>query len=172
MAKDLVIFGTEYENAAGIIVKDDSGNDVTLTSGGGGGLEYETGTWTPSEDVTDYTITFTNTHTNPPFHYEIIDATGDDIGTDASNLFVVYTNWYYAFSEPIYYNGSTARHGEIRLGYKNSATTMGTSNQNITSASETTWASSTGIRAYVNNISRYWRANRTYKWIAVWAPTT
>lgn len=35
MAKDLVIFGTEYENAAGIIVKDDSGNDVTCAISNG-----------------------------------------------------------------------------------------------------------------------------------------
>ena len=37
MADTLEIFGIEYTNVAGIIAKDDNGNDVTYTRGGGSG---------------------------------------------------------------------------------------------------------------------------------------
>ena len=44
--------------------------DGTVTqgtaSGGGGGLEYESGTWTPTSDVSDYTIQFSKQHTVGP----------------------------------------------------------------------------------------------------------
>lgn len=54
---DLVIFGTEYPNVAGIICKDDNGNDVTYTSGGGGGsLTLKMGVLRPdAELVQSYT---------------------------------------------------------------------------------------------------------------------
>ena len=37
---------------------------VTVNVSGGGGLEYETGTWTPTTDVASYNISFVNTHSS------------------------------------------------------------------------------------------------------------
>lgn len=32
------------------------------------------------------------------------------------------------------------------------------------------WASPTDFHPYSNSSSRYWRAGRTFKWIAIWKP--
>ena len=40
---------------------------ITTINSGGGGLEYEEGTYTTSEDVSSADISFSNTHTNVPF---------------------------------------------------------------------------------------------------------
>lgn len=148
--------------------------DGTVTqgtaSGGGGGLEYESGTWTPTSDVSDYTIQFSKQHTVEPAFYMVSDAMGNDSGTANSNLAVYYANWYQATGE--YIQGtSIKRYGAAGLLYRSSSG-IGASSANITTAQDGTWATPTGIRAYTSSSSRYWRAGRTYAWIAVWAPTS
>ena len=60
----------------GVITQDQDGYLVLDSQGGGstGGLEYETGTWTPASDTYNATISLVNTHTEPPFYYMISDA--------------------------------------------------------------------------------------------------
>ena len=142
-------------------------------SGGGGGLEYEEGTWTPSEDVAEAWISFTNTHTTAPFLYYIIDSGDDFIGTASSNALLIWSSPYLFSGNVIAYN-STGGVDYVLGNYRYyTATALGNGNISESSAANiSNWSTSTGIKAYVANTSRYWRAGRTYKWIAVWAPTT
>ena len=156
---------------------------VSVAVGGSGGLEYEAGTWTPSEDVASYVISFTDTHTVAPFYYMIADATDDYSNVTNSNYMLMYCNNHQIFGGAIYESESVIHYGEIRTVSRSTNATSfvnGTISlaypytSSIVSGTSCPryWATETGIKAYGNNTSRYWRAGRTYKWIAVWAPTT
>ena len=151
----------------------DGYSSVTVSvSGGGGGLEYETGIWTPSSDIADYTIPFVNTHTAAPFYYLIYDSGASFVGVSSCNTMMALTAWSGGF---IYSSSASSGtwYGTARFSYASSASGGGSSTFNITNANTLSlYTSSTGIRAYTNNDIRYWRAGRTYKWIAVWAPTS
>ena len=155
----------------------------TASGGGGGGLEYETGTWTPSEDVVEYIIPFANTHTVAPFYYMIADATGTYDDTLNSSYSVIYYNLGQAFASPIYAGSSSIQYGEVRTASRSTNTSSFsktgtnllypyTDSGTASGSFPRYWATEIGIKAYTYNSSYYWRAGRTYKWIAVWAPTT
>lgn len=146
---------------------------VNVSGGGGGGLEYETGTWTPSEDVAEYTIEFTNTHTTPPFFYMVYDATNQVTTT-------TYSNYVATFMSPYLLSGDTISASATNINYGYLATTrratnsqsLSHANNALASSAISTFATNTGINAYSYSSSYYFRAGRPYKWIAVWPPTT
>lgn len=159
----------------------------TASGGGGGstGLVYETGTWTPSEDVANYVILFANTHTTAPFYYMIADTSGSYSDATYTNNFLMYSNNHQLFGEATYpgSSGYSPNYGNVLARYRGtSASTFSgtqiqlqypyTDNNSQSVNYSRYWATETGIRAYSNLDSRYWRAGRTYKWIAVWTPTT
>lgn len=165
----------------------DGYSSVTVNvSGGGGGLEYETGTWTPASDTSSYVIQFSNTHTTPPAFYEIVDATGTYSDTKNSLYRLGYVQWDRLFGSSACINFNNS--GDIKYGRYDtvqrttSATSMSTQggfmNYPATETGDSTtnhpgyWATETGIKAAGYSSSRYWRTGRTYKWIAVWAPTS
>ena len=160
-----------------------NGSLVTGTaSGGGGGLEYEMGTWTPTSDIDDDTITFANTHNKAPWFYMVSDVTNDlNYGT-TTNINCFYNNFSQLFGDPIPSTASTIIYGFEHNRYTNSSGSLTHATTNITtpytSTSDTSiansrfWATETGIKAYTTNNFRKWRAGRTYKWIAIWAPTS
>ena len=179
--------GTSSGGGGGSVTQDQDGFIVLPPDGGsspsGGGLEYETGTWTPSEDIASYWISFTNTHTEAPYYYMIADAADGYFNTTNSNFFLIYCNHHQLTGVPIYESSATIHYGEVRtMNRAGSATSFTngtislTSPYTISDDNSTTspryWAKETGIKAYTNSSSRYWRTGRTYKWIAVWAPTT
>lgn len=144
-----------------------NGSLVTGTaSGGGGGLEYETGTWEPSSDVQYTTIDFANAHTEQPMLVIMAD---DSPNTVPNNSFgVCATVNYSAFS-----GAFSGHYGISRREYKNASGAWAPSNYTI--------SSSATLDSYVTNehfspnaatTGYYWRTSRTYKWIAVWAPTS
>ena len=160
---------------------DASGVQITGTlspggGGGGGGLVYETGTWTPAEDINDTTILYTNTHTTLPFFVMMVDDTKTLADTD-TNLHFNITNWHsFPANGYIMPLATSYRYGRQDYTYKtSSATTTGINITDSTTPSSSSsldyWLSTTGFHAYPSS-NRYWRAGRTYKWIAVWAPTT
>lgn len=152
---------------------------VNVSGGGGGGLEYETGTWTPGEDVAEKWISFTNTHQDLPFQIIISDI-GSTNPPANSNVALIISSWYSAFGAPAYIGGTAniyARAQFLAKGASDGASSSSGVSINALSgsASNTTlsfWVTTTQFRAYTNSTSRYWRSGRTYKWIAVWAPTT
>lgn len=150
---------------------------VNVSGGGGSGLEYETGTWTPSSDITRGTITFSNTHTNPPAFYAISDATGDLNATQNSALFNGYCDVYRLWGLGFPGSSTTYRYAVVTQTYKtssgtsNGVTSCSTNSDNTGSGSVSYsryWATPTEFHPYMNSTSRYWRAGRTYKWIAIW----
>ena len=170
----------------GAITQDENGYLVLDPNGGGGGgsgLEYEEGTWTPSEDVTEVTINFSNAHTETPFYVFLTDVTGTELTVVNSLIGWFFVDFYRATGQGVpCNNASNVRYGVV--GYMNrSGTGTSTSfNTNVlTTNSDNTastsiyqsqyWVTTTGFKAYSDSAARYWRTGRTYKWMAVWKPT-
>lgn len=148
-----------------------------ISGGGGSGLEYETGTWTPASDISKGTISFSNTHTNPPAFYAISDTTGDLSATQNSALANVFCDVYRLFGAGFPYSSSAYRYAIVAQTYKASsgvsnAITNCSHNSDETGSGSVSysryWATPTEFYPYMNSTSRYWRAGRTYKWIAIW----
>lgn len=148
----------------------DGYSSVTVNvSGGGGGLEYETGTWTLTEDIADYTITFSDAHTTAPFYYLIYDTGNNFVGVANSNVFLIASR----FEGGVFVGTTSEYYGLTRYAYASSGTASASSGTNFSTVSAVeSYFKTNGIRAYTSSSSRYWRSGRTYKWIAVWAPTS
>lgn len=154
-----------------------NGSLVTGTaSGGGGGLEYESGTWTPNADVAQPTIDFVGTHADRPIYVLIADTT-NTTAPDNSILMWLISSWYDAFSVPVLITSSIKHYARTQYEYASSGS-YGSGGNYITSltgsnnSSLPTYLTNEGFSPYTASTSRYWRSDRTYKWIAVWAPTT
>ena len=171
-----VVGGVTQDQDGGIVLSPNG-------EGGGGGLVYETGTWTPSEDIANYTISLASTHTVAPSMYFIYDATGTYSDTTYSTHKILYTNHHQIFGEAICTDSTSLAYGHVQFTYRASSTTSMTNtlitvNNPYTSTGDTStsysryWATESTIKAYGNSTSRYWRSGRTYKWIAVWTPTS
>lgn len=151
-----------------------NGSLVTGTaSGGGGGLEYETGTWTPASDIARGTISFAGSHSEPPIFFAVANMTQITLNA-SSNIACIFGNYYNAFGSPAYTASTNPQYGAARFVYGNTSS----GSQSITAltgdanTSLSYWATSEAIYPYTNSTSRYWKSSCTYKWIAVWAPTS
>ena len=154
------------------------GTQVAGTGGGGGGLVYETGTYTPASDVAQPTINFANSHNSLPILIMFEDATGTYISTTNSNYLFAFLNYYGLTGEPTYPGSTSLRYATVRHEYRGtSATSFTLGGSNISAPPDVTgsnsayynyWVTSTGFKPQTGSDSRYWRAGRTYKWIAVW----
>lgn len=153
-------------------------------SGGGGGLEYEGGTFVPTEDVSKPTISFANTHTEPPMFAMMIDASATPTMETYTQYSFIYADWYRLSGTGFPYSGtSDLRYGLYRDDLRTSSTTSTTNSASLFTYNSDEIGSSYAYPSYYVtstefkpsasvNTDRYWRAGRTYKWIAVWAPTT
>lgn len=151
-------------------------------SGGGGGLVYETGTYTPASDIAKPTISFTNTHTTLPMYWAFYDSTGTYSSTGSTNHVSIFENFYEHTGIPIYSTSSELMYAVAPYRYRSSAnSTMSGSTTQITHPPNETgtsqyyyqnWCTTTGFIPNTSSSTRYWKAGRTYKWIAIWAPTT
>ena len=153
------------------------------TASGGGGLEYEKGTWTPATDTSTQVISFAKTHTGLPFFMCVELASGEYDGELNSGLVLAYENWQTLFGVPIYTSQSSVNCGYVRYVYRGTnATGVSTGGQTIsaldtdTSQSQASkpryWVRNDEFTAYTGNDSVYWRSGKTYNWVAVWPPTT
>lgn len=140
------------------------------------GLVYEQGTYTPSSNVAQPTISFANTHTALPMFVMIADCTNDYSTTTYTNYMWAYLNYYTAFGAIVPYSSSSGRYGQVTYAYRSngaSSTSQGTIQISSTTGTSSTsdlgyWLSTTAFKPGSNSTSRYWRSGRTYKWIAVW----
>ena len=149
-------------------------------SGGGGGLEYEEGTWTPAEDIATPTINFVKTHTEPPSFVEMVREESE-VYNQYENYRFTYHDWWRLLGEAAS-TGTTTYYAEVRYQYVTSSATLSASgivlpnNSDDTTDSNTNypryWVNESWFKPSSNSASRYWKMGRTYKWIAVWAPTT
>lgn len=158
---------------------------VTVNVSGGGGLVYEGGTFVPTEDVLKPTISFANTHTEPPMFVMMIDASATPTMETNTQYSFIYTDWYRLSGTGFPYSGtSDLRYGFFRGDVRaTSETSTSNSSSLFSHNSDETGSDSVSYPGYFvtstefkpsagSTTSRYWRAGQTYKWIAVWAPTT
>lgn len=154
---------------------------INVSGGGSSGLEYATGTWTPESDTANAWVPLDKTHSTPPAFYYISDVTGSYDSTTSSIHFVMYIQ-HDRFGFPTdYISSSSQRYGVGSYSYRANASSFTASTVNITRPYSNTgttgtsypryWAQENQIRLTAGSTSRYARANRTYKWLAIWAPT-
>ena len=146
------------------------------------GLEYEEGTYTPATDTAQPTISFANNHSTTPVFVMMSDTSSQSTLSDNSCVSFSFDDPYRAFNSGFPYSTSALRYENITYIYKGtgssiSAGTLQTqyNSDNTTSSSSSYsryWVTESNFKPYANSSSRYWRSGRTYKWIAVWAPTS
>lgn len=159
--------------AQGYTAHDASGQPIVGTMSGGGGLVYETGTWTPAEDASTQWITFANIHTEAPFYYAVFDATGTYDNTSQSNYMIEFLDVNKLSGKPYYLSSTSVVYARYFTVYRTTNTTnLSTGGGNISTSDVSSYATNEKILASVASSSRYWRAGRTYKWVAVWVPTS
>ena len=146
---------------------------------GGGGLEYEEGTWTPSADTSHGSISFANQHTNAPCFYAVTDISN---GLPAANsaVAITYYDMFQLTGTGIPYSSSSSRYSLIYYALTNSSqdiqyigsgTSKNSDDPGATAASHPKWyCTNTELKPYGQSDTKYWRAGRSYKWIAVFAP--
>ena len=146
------------------------------------GLIYEEGTYIPSSDTARPTITYSNSHSGWPLYIAMADASEDVPTSSGYNSFWSITY----FENPLTHivpNSSDTRYGIISYQYYSGSSPNFTTTQgvyNITSSVDSSansstsnaryWLTSTGFIPGSGSSSRYWKAGRQYKWIAVWQP--
>ena len=161
---------------SGYTAHDRAGNAITGTLvAGGGGLEYESGTWIPNVDIGMGSVSFTNTHTSRPMYVIIQDVT-NSVASSSSNLFWAITSWYDGFGAPFLDNYGSNVYARTSYAYMSSGSVTygGVTITELTGDRNTmaNFLSASAFGPTTGSTSRYWRAGRTYKWIAVWAPTS
>ena len=140
---------------------------IDAEGGGGGGLELETGTWTPDEDVATKVISFSDTHDSLPLFVMLADISTEDM-SENDNIFCCIIN-YTAFYGP-FIIGTSNKYGIMPYGY---AFTGGISENSVYFSSESymgTFLTTSSFKASTSSNNRKWKAGRTYKWIAIWKP--
>lgn len=175
--------GSETKTANGTYDVTNLAQLIVNVAGGGGGLEYETGTYTPDSDIARPTITFTNSHSEAPILVLFSDQTGTVNSATNSNYNFMWCDFYKMWGHGVPYSSSGFRYATAYYSYRSSSTSsisssgyMCSSTSSSTSSGSASypryWASPTDFHPYTNSTSRYWRAGRTFEWIAVWKPTT
>lgn len=173
---NVVVAGAQYSDVPSVILKDTGGNDVVFTLGSGG-LTYETGIYTPTSDIARPEILFANSHSEAPILVAMSDTSAASGITANSAILFCYYDPYKMFGSGFPYSTSAARYAVAYYSYRtssgatNAAVLITYNSDNTTDSSQTYpryWASPTGFHPYVGSSSRYWRAGRTYKWVAVW----
>lgn len=152
-----------------------------ISGGGGGGLEYETGTYTPTADIARPTISFSGTHTNCPSFLTIYDCTETDYPDTNCNVGFTWVNMNRLLGSKYMYNSNTSVYRYITIQYIYRGTTLtsvSTGTQHIgypdtdthtnSSSYPRYWVSPTDFHPYTSSTTRYWRKDRNYKWIAIW----
>ena len=155
--------------------------EVVVAVSGGGGCEYETGTYTPTADIARPSISFSKTHSTTPILIAMHDVSGESTITQNSNLVFVYYDAYRMWGIGFPQSTSARRVATAYFTYKTSSSisnsgTVVTYNSDNAGSSDKSysryWATESGFHPYSNENSRYWRKNRDYKWIAIWKATS
>ena len=137
--------------------------------GGGGGLEYEEGLFSPSEDIICPTISFSKAHSKPPgvVIMTILDKTTVvEQNTNAAFCLINYRDLFGEFKR----QSSQTLYGYLYKSYRSTGSFVSGESLNImTSAEISDYADGEGFKPSGSS-STYWRAGKTYKWLAVWPP--
>lgn len=154
---------------------------VNVAGGGGSGLVYEQGTYTPTSDTARPTINFTNSHSTTPILVAMTDTSSRSSITSSSNTSFIFFDMYRLTGVGYPYSTSAQRYALAGYTYRSSNSSSGafvqvSYNSDSTGSSSTSysryWVTASNFHPYSNSTSRYWRSGRSYQWIAVWGPTT
>lgn len=139
-------------------------NSLTVNvSGGGGGLEYEEGTYTAASD-SNPTITFSNSHNTAPIFVIFVDSTGNAQTTSNRGTVCVLGNVGAVVSGGVPYGGGTAD-GIYSALYRGSSSDTGAGGNRSPISTNLT---SSNFTPFFGTSARTCQSGRTYKWIAVW----
>lgn len=141
-----------------------------------GGLEYEEGTYTPTENVMQPTISYNRTHSEAPVYVFLCDTTQAAPSGNNTMRWFEYIDMYKWFGVKqdksggiIYYAYISAMDGYdsagvLKLPYPSTDTTSNNKNY------PRYWVDENGFRAGITSypILTKFLAGRTYKWIAIW----
>lgn len=146
-----------------------------------GGVESETGEYEPEADETSIIINFANEHDTTPAFIVFADAEDTGATSTLTNLMFIYADIYKLLGASVVLSSSTrSTSGGTILSFQyrasgDSATgavyipTFGQEEpRDDNTIYSRYWVTEEGFKASTNNASRYWRAGRTYKWIAIW----
>lgn len=153
----------------------------TASGGGGGGLVYEMGTWTASANTNKPTISFANTHTSPPILINLYDVGSPFTPPSNAIVFWQYTDTWLLTGDGFPSDSTTTGYALVHGVYVSKSGSVGSARSSLTHNSSESgsgssypsyFATTSAFSPYTLGSTRYYIANRTYKWIAVWAPTT
>lgn len=153
---------------------------INVAGGGGGGMEFEVGEWTPTEDLTRGTVEFTRTHSEAPV-FVVLFAPSDSMSLNSSIEEFSYFDFYKMFNGAPMVMSGTSYYSLVKWLYRSSSTNFSSNwvgiiykSDNPSSSSKSYpryWVTENEFHPYANSSSRYWRAGRTYKWLAIWKPS-
>lgn len=138
---------------------------------GGGGLEFETGTFIPETDTDIYNpINFENSHDKPPAVVICVDSWESANAVENS-----FRSAHFVRFDVAYVDGSamigTGSNMYLRgyRGYINASAGAAFSAMSATTeTTANTLANDESFRFSTSTTGQYYRAGRTYKWIAIW----
>ena len=145
------------------------------SGGGGGGLEHETGTWTPTEDVARGEVSFSNEHDIPPSIIVMADSSGHAPAPENAGISFAFINAHDWLGVKLPYTSSNGAEANAFMCSRATSSASASGLVSITNYGDGANNTYTGYYAtnekfypYTNSASRYWKAGRNYKWIALW----
>lgn len=139
------------------------------------GLEFESGTITLEENATSLELVYTDVHDRLPYNVMILDV-GEGLTDENAVTWVSMSDWYDAFGKSFPTAENAVMLARYQTGYK-TASSASTSGANITTDTDPTQNTDLGyystaekFTAYPNRSTGFFKAERPYQWIAVWAP--
>ena len=153
--------------------------EAIINVAGNSGLPYETGTFSPEADISRPSISFVGQHSEAPVLVAMSDTKNTPNPTNNSNMLFTFFDMYKLWGYGVPYSGEAYRWAFIACAYRSTSSTSLSTNGTLTqfnsddtgtstNAYTRYWVDSSGFRPYSSSGSRYWRAGRTYKWIAIW----
>ena len=163
----LTTYANEVTGASDTTLSDAVYTLASGYGGGGSGLEYETGTYTAASDANP-TISFSNSHNTAPAVVIFVDSTGEAQTTSNMGTVCVLGNIGAVVSGGVPYRDETADGIYATLYHGSSLDTGAGGTRSPISNSLT----ASGFKPFFGATSRTCQSGRTYKWIAIWAPTS
>lgn len=141
----------------------DGYSSVTVSVSGGGGLDYEEGTYTAASN-SNPTISFSNSHNTAPAVVIFVDSTGEAQTTSNRGTVCVLGSISAVVSGGVPYSGGTADGIYAALYHGSSADSGGGGSRSPISNNLT----ASGFTPFFGTSGRTCQSGRTYKWLAVW----
>jgi hypothetical protein len=132
-----------------------------------GGLEYEQGTYAPTEDAESPVIRFTNQHDKAPSIIVFADVSDSLVGTGNKMTMFIYADFESLFGKPMLYTRTVKRKKFYVFSRLTASGAVGTvtgeyNSDGITQSSFTLYDGSDPT------VYAWARTGQTYKWIAIW----